>query len=74
MTKVQGVYCNVCGDEITRGLWATFKRSTIKLKLRKRGIVNYAPVEDGWRRERIDLCNQCWKEVLETVYERVDDD
>lgn len=70
MTKRKGYTCDICDEKIpNHGWWATFKRSTIRLKLRKWGIIS--AFESGWRRRRIDVCNDCWEELLEEVKSRV---
>lgn len=72
--KVDAYKCDVCGDEITRSeMWAKFKRKW-RMRAYKWAICNLAPVDAGWVQSRIDLCESCWRDVLEEVKERVNDD
>lgn len=73
--KRTGYECDVCGDPVQKGgWWATFRLSMgsrIRLKLRKWGIVDLNPVGDGWIQRRVDLCDDCWTDVLDEVAYRV---
>lgn len=82
MTAVDEIRCDVCDETISDGgLWARFRRGLLtrwrrafRLRLLEWGLTDMAPVDTGWRRQRVDLCGDCWDAVLEEVRERVSGD
>jgi len=72
--KVNRIECDCCGENVQRGdLWAILKRPFLrrwKLKILSWSMAAINPVDSGWRKDRIDLCEDCWKETIETVKEK----
>lgn len=77
MTKVQKRRCDACSNVIGKETHLRLKRfiwDGIRVRLYDWGIVDTAPVDTGWRNRRIDICQECWDEVLDEITTRCADD
>lgn len=78
MTRKKYTECDVCHERIREGgVWARFRRDwkrRWRFKLVQWGIVNYSPVESGWRRKNFDICDDCWPKIVDSAREKVEAD
>lgn len=74
MTRINERRCDVCDDRINDSRHVRIKRALtrpVKMRLYRWGIVDMAPVASDWVPVRVDVCGDCWDDVLEEVSDRV---
>lgn len=77
MTEIDERRCDVCGDVIGTSIHIRLQRTLftrIKVRLYRWGVVDINPVDDGWIPSRVDVCGDCWEDVIDDVSDRVGDD
>jgi len=76
MTRVDRLECDVCGREIGHDDHLRLRRWLLGgfyARLYNWGITDYSPVSTGWRKARVDICEECWGNIQTVVAEHVDE-
>jgi len=76
MSRVNHLKCDVCDTVISRDWHLRIKRRLfwgLVVKAYSWGLKDYTPPYEGWRTNRVDICSDCWVDVLETVREETND-
>ena len=76
MSKINHTECDVCDCKINKKRHIRFRRWLLGgfwLRMYDWGIVDMAPVDVGWRKKRVDICESCWSDVVTEVSNRINE-
>lgn len=75
MTVINRRECDCCGEAIGKNTYVHIYESIfapVHAAIYRWGITDTAPVDSGWCKGGVDLCKDCWTDVLDEVKDRVE--